>query len=29
MLKDVPTEDAPMRVMWAKVLRMLDVSRKS
>ena len=24
MLKDVPTEEAPMRVMWAKVLRMLD-----
>ena len=29
MLKDVPTEEAPMRVMWAKVLRMLDVYRKS
>ena len=29
MLKDVPTEEAPMRVLWAKVLRILDVYRKS
>ena len=29
MLKDVPTEEAPMRVMWKKVVRMLDAYRKS
>jgi hypothetical protein len=29
MLKNVPTEDCPMRVMWAKVMRMLDAYRKS
>ena len=29
MLKDVPTEEAPMRVLWAKVLRMLEAYRKS
>jgi hypothetical protein len=29
MLKNVPTEDGPMRVMWAKVMRMLVAYRKS
>ena len=29
VLKNVPTEDAPMRVMWKKVVRMLEAYRKS
>jgi len=29
MLKNVPNEVALMRVMWAKVMRMLDAYRKS
>ena len=29
MLEDVPTEDGPMRVLWARVKRMLEAYRKS
>ena len=29
MLKNVPTEDGPMEVMWMRVLRMLKIYRKS
>ena len=29
MLKNVPTEDGPMEVMWMRVLRMLDGYKKS
>ena len=29
MLKDVPTEIGPMRVLWARVLRMLEAYRTS
>ena len=29
MLQNVPTEDGPMRVLWARVKRMLEAYRKS